>query len=529
MEWKYPVVKTQFGPVRGVTEDGIHRFLGIPYAAPPVGKLRFQAPQPHPGWTEPLDCLSYPDRCPVISKWGGLYPEGTTEEERRYAAIKKVDVGNMDLLHQGSYSEDCLKLSLWTPSLDKGTAQGRPVLVWVHGGGYHSGCGDADWHDGFNMAKKHDAVLITFNHRLNVFGYCDLRAYGDQYRDSPNVGMLDVVAVLRWVHANITAFGGDPERVLVYGESGGGMKTNVLFAMPEARGLFRAAISMSGPSKMRERKSQEATALLLQNLNIRPEEVDRITEVSTEELLTTYANLPMPLSMELSPVIDGVHIVADPGSAECAEVNPEAVYCIGTTHDDGRLFIEDYHLCDMDWEELPSQIEDMGYDPAHVDEIIALCKDDPDRLPEPNDVFFTLRTELQFRSNAREVADARAAAGKPVYMYLFSRESPSRDYKAGHGSEIPFFLDNIDKAPYNHFGPEDRWSVELSAMVADYVTALARDGEPAVPGFPAWLPYEPEHRWTMVFGNDCAELREDPLSGYRIAFERYYRGPQHLV
>ncbi len=524
-----PIVQTQFGPVRGVTEDGVHRFLGVPYAAPPVGRLRFQAPQPHPGWTEPLDCLSYPDRCPVIDKWGGLYPEGETEAERRYAEIKKVDVGNMDLLHRGNYSEDCLRLSLWTPALGVETAQGRPVLVWVHGGGFHSGCGDADWHDGTNMAKKHDAVLLTFNHRINIFGFCDLREYGPQFADSPNVGMLDIIAVLRWVHENIAAFGGDPNRVLFYGESGGGMKTNVLFAMPAARGLFHSAISMSGPSSMRPRNTKPAVEHLLQTLHIVPEEIDRLFDVPTEELLAAYGAIPRPLMMEFSPVIDGVHIVADPGSPECAEVNPEAAYCIGTTHDDGRLFIEDYHLCDMSWEELPAQIVRLGYDPAHVEEIIALCKEDPDRVPDPDDVFFALRTELQFRGNARAVADVRAAADKPVYMYLFSRESPSRDYKAGHGSEIPFFLDNIDKAPYNHFGPEDTWSVELSAMVADYVAALARDGKPAAEGRPAWPRYDPEKRRTMVFANDRVEVREDPLAGYRIAYEQYYTAPQHLM
>lgn len=522
-----PIVQTKYGPVRGVCEDGINRFLGVPYAAPPVGRLRFKAPQPHEGWTEPLDCFEYPDRCPVVDKWGGLYPEGETEAERRYAEIKKVDVGNMDLLHYGTYSEDCLKLSLWTPEL--GNGEGRPVLVWVHGGGFHSGCGDADWHDGTNMAKKHNAVLITINHRLNVFGYCDLREYGPEFADSPNVGMLDIIAVLRWIRDNISNFGGDPNRVLVYGESGGGMKTNVLFAMPEARGLFHSAISMSGPSKMRNRNTKAAVEYLLQNLNISPEEIEKIYDVSAENLLAAYAAVPRNLSMELSPVIDGVHITHDPGSVECAEVNPDAVYFIGTTHDDGRLFIEDYHLCDMDWDELPAQIARLGYDPEHIDEIIELCRQDPDRVPEPNDLFFTLRTELQFRGNARAVADARAAAGKPVYMYLFSRESPSRDYKAGHGSEIPFFLDNVDKAPYNHFGPEDSWSVELSAMVADYVAALARDGKPEVEGRPAWPQYDSEKRATMVFANDKAEVREDPIAGYRIAYEQYYKSPVWLV
>ena len=520
-EISYPVVQTANGPVKGILEDGVYRFLGIPYAAPPTGKRRFMAPEPHEDWTETRDCFSYPDRCPVLDKWGGLYTEDSTEEERRYSEIKKVDVGNMDLRHYGTYSEDCLYLSLWTPEVGDGRKKQRPVLLWAHGGGFHSGCGDADWHDGTNMAKKHDAVLITFNHRLNVLGFCDLRAYGEQFADSANAGMLDIIAVLKWIRDNIEAFGGDPDRVLVFGESGGGMKTNVLFGMPQARGLFHSAISMSGPSRMRERKSQEASACLLQNLGITAEQIDRIFDVPTETLMEAYRKIPMPLRMELSPVIDGKNLVCDPGTTECAGVNPDVVYCIGTTHDDARLFIEDYHLCDMGWDELPSKLPLLGLSEDDAQDIIRLCLEEDDREPDAGDVFFTLRTEIQFRANARAVAQARAAAGKPVYMYLFSRMSPSKDYKAGHGSEIAFFLDNIDKAPYNTFGEGDTWSFELSEMIGSWVASLAKTGKPEADNMPEWPLYDTENRGTMVFTQDRAVVKNDPLSGYRKVYEKY--------
>ena len=170
-------VMTDKGPVVGKCNDGVSRFLGIPYAAPPVGKLRFMAPVPAEAWTTPLECFDYSYRCPVLVKWKTMYDEGDTDNSRRFAAMKRVDVGNMDFT-EGNYSEDCLHLNIWTAEELPAKKSDRPVLFWIHGGGFMSGCVDAEWHDGTHLAKKHGAVLVTISHRLNIFGYMDLRKYG---------------------------------------------------------------------------------------------------------------------------------------------------------------------------------------------------------------------------------------------------------------------------------------------------------------------------------------------------------------
>src|ERR1019366_287644 len=231
------IAETSSGRVQGYISDGVHSFKGIPYGAPTNGERRFMPPVKPEPWTGVRSCLSYGHACP------SLFPATASTPDNKAAGDE-----DMFLLYRMSgpqgYGEDCLRLNVWTP----GTGQGkRPVLVYMHGGGFVGGCGnDLLSYDGENFARRHDAVVVTHNHRLHVLGFLDLSQVSEKYADSANICMLDQIAVLEWVRDNIANFGGDPSNVTIFGQSGGGGKVTTLMAMPAAKGLFHKAIVQSG-------------------------------------------------------------------------------------------------------------------------------------------------------------------------------------------------------------------------------------------------------------------------------------------
>jgi len=519
-------VVTHSGPVRGKNADGVNIFLGIPYAKPPIGPLRFLAPQPCDSWTEPFDAFTFGNKAPNMPPPGlrSEKPDPNDPKNARFYAVEKVNTGNM--VDEGPYDEDCLYLNIWTPALEDGGK--RPVHVWVHGGGYSTGSGEADWFDGTNMAKRHDAVVVTLNHRLNVFGFLDLGAVApNRFPDAGCAGMLDVVAVLRWVHDNIEAFGGSPEKVMIFGESGGGGKINTLLSMPAAKGLFKRAISMSGPTRFVSREiTSKVTYSILKNLNICTNEIEKVLEVSSDELLNAARAVRVPgFGLTFEPVVDGVNLVCDPTAPESVEVNPDVEYMIGTTHDDARLWIANYEKdCKFDENELRTRLAALGFDKDKLTEAIETAKEGYEPEPEPANIYYSILTEIYFRSIAREVGDLRSSAGSTVYFYQFDRECPNPDCKAAHGTEVPFFFDNTDKAPYDVFGPDDKISSELANKIASMVTYFAATGDPNIPELPAWPKYNAEDRPIMVFGNGgICHIDNDHLPGIRKCLQ-FYRG-----
>src|SRR5580692_2562337 len=254
------VVATSNGPVRGYQAAGLQIFKGLRYAAPPLGALRFAPPQRPAPWTQPADALTL--GAPAIQV--GVEPGGTTGGK---------SAGDPPAPGQPGTDEDCLFLNVWTPGL----SGNRPVMVWLHGGGFANGSGGAAMYDGEALARRGDTVIVTVNHRLNVFGYLHLGELGG-HPSSGEAGMLDIVMVLEWVRDNIAAFGGDPANVTIFGESGGGMKVSLLLAMPAAAGLFHKAIVQSGPglrAVSREAATRNAQALLDQ-LEIRAGELGKL-------------------------------------------------------------------------------------------------------------------------------------------------------------------------------------------------------------------------------------------------------------
>lgn len=277
-----PAVETQFGRIRGYIRKGIHTFKGIPYAADTSGANRFLPAQKPKPWSGIRPCLFPSHVCPQ--------PSFTANSGDEYLWLFMWD--------EGVHKEDCLSLNVWTPGVDNAK---RPVMVWLHGGAYTMGSStESPSYDGENLARNGDVVMVSLNHRLGVFGFLNLAEYGDQYANSGANGMLDIVAGLQWVRDNIANFGGDPNRVTIFGQSGGGMKVTVLMAMPPAKGLFHRAIVQSGSllGAVTPDDSLVMTAKLLEKLEITGRDLSKLNQISADELL----NVAMGVNAMRGPV-----------------------------------------------------------------------------------------------------------------------------------------------------------------------------------------------------------------------------------
>jgi para-nitrobenzyl esterase len=266
-------VQTTLGTVRGTAKAGVHVFKGIPYAAAPVGELRFRPPAARKPWSGVLDATSYGPSCPQPFGAGTAPP----------LLLKIFHTWGMNRTEE-LQDEDCLVLNVWTPS-EPGS---RPVMVRIHGGGFTMGSGSWAWHDGSNLARRGDVVVVTLNHRLGVLGFLQLDDLaGRDYDGSGNASMLDLVAALEWVRDNISEFGGDPENVTIFGESGGGFKVSTLLAMPPARGLFRQAIVQSGPglTALEPAAATENAKVLLEELGVSAIETRVLGEIPVHDIL----------------------------------------------------------------------------------------------------------------------------------------------------------------------------------------------------------------------------------------------------
>ena len=286
-----PIATVKTGQLRGSTDGNIHVFKGIPYGAPTGGVNRFKPPQPPKSWNGVRDALKFGDRCPQMAVSGGNEP--------RTGAV--------------STSEDCLVLNVWTPGLRDGKK--RPVMVWLHGGGYVSGSGASPVYDGARLAQRGDTVIVTLNHRLNAFGFLYLsHGAGPEYADSGNVGQLDLIAALQWVRDNIAEFGGDPQLVTIFGESGGGSKVGTLMAMPLAKGLFHRGILQSGfgLTAVTAEEATKTTDGVLAALNLNRSQVRQLTTVPMEKLQEAVRKVTGGMPMGVGPVLDGRSVPRHP-------------------------------------------------------------------------------------------------------------------------------------------------------------------------------------------------------------------------
>jgi para-nitrobenzyl esterase len=491
-------VETKAGKIRGTTQNGVQTFRGVPYGASTAGENRFMPPKNCQPWTNVREAYELGPRAPQLSSafHGQVPPE-----------FESMD-------RDEPFGEDCLVLNVWTPSV--GTGGKRPVMVWLHGGGYTSGSGGFVCYDGGELARKHDVVAVTVNHRLTVFGYLYLAGIGgEKYANSSNVGMLDIVAALEWVRDNIVAFGGDPGNVTIFGQSGGGGKVSTLMAMPSAKELFHRAIVQSGAavkgvSRDTANKSAET---FLAKLNLKPSQADQLQTLSVDQLLAASAGgsgLPGGGGLALAPVVDGTTLPTDPFDPVAPAISANIPLLIGSTETEVTFFpgqlldpIDDAGLHSRVKQTLRTASDDQ------VDRLIAAYKKGrPDA--SNTDLYLALASDATFRAGVITEAERKAAQGKaPLYQYYVTWRSPVRDGKlrSFHTIEIPFVFDNVDAAKSMLGSGEDRYA--LAEKFSGAWVAFARTGNPNHESLPNWPAFDNDRRAVMVFNDEC-QVVADP-------------------
>lgn len=503
-----PIIETVAGKVRGHSESGIHSFLGIPYGEPTGGENRFKPARPKAPWTGIFEANEFGDRAPQIDI---SMPDSPSGRLWRFAT--------------NTMSEDCLVLNVWTPATDN---KKRPVLFWCHGGGFFSGSGHEPDYHGANLARNNDVVVVTVNHRLNALGYCYLGdSMGEEYSDSGNVGMLDLVLALEWVRDNISQFGGEPGNVTIYGQSGGGSKVSTLLAMPAAEGLFHKAVIMSGPGvEMSEIEDAERdTSELLGKLNLSKNEISKLQTVPAKDLVASSFTRPSLTARTtrrgFGPVVDGRSLPAHPFNPSAPTVSKSVPIMIGYTEFESTTFLmNDPKFGSLNEDELLERVQLM-VEPSHAESLI---KGYRDLYPEdsPTYVLSRLVTDHRFLLGSFTIADRKFEQGSaPVYSYVVTWETPILDgiLRSPHGVDMALFFDNVEVARDGLLGPGPE-PQQLSDMLSKSLTSFAKSGDPNNAGIPQWFAYDPEDRSTMIF-DVPSHAKEDPFQAQRNLWETY--------
>jgi para-nitrobenzyl esterase len=486
------VATTAHGKIRGSVEGKTLSFKGVPYGASTEGS-RFLPPSKPQAWTGVRDALELAPASPQNPST--LIPESMAQQPPKDA----------------NGSEDCLHLNVWTNSL----SGKRPVMVWFHGGGYSAGSANWKMYDGTNLAAKHDVVVVTVNHRLNVFGYLHLAGLGgEKYAQSSNVGMLDCVQALQWVRENISNFGGDPNNVTIFGQSGGGGKVSTLMGMPDAKGLFHRAIMMSGSNvngQARESANKGVEALMA-TLNLK--NVNELASVPVPQLLQA---MRATRGLNLSPVIDKT-LPSGPFNPAASPFSASVPMMIGSTETE-ITWNAAYTGAAIEEAELRNRVKNAAkIDDAAAEKLIAVYRKTRQDWKQLQ-LWNLMGSDLgNARNGTNTQAERRAeAAGQaPVYKYYFQWYSPVRGGVLGsyHTLDIPFVFRTADIAESMCGNGKERYPLEdkMSAAWA----AFARSGNPNTKLLPKWDPFTTDRRATMILNNECKAV-DDPFREERLA------------
>ena len=477
-----PVADTQYGQVEGVAEGEILVFKGIPYGADTADR-RFLPAAPPEAWDDVRPALTYADSAPQTVMDGELFASWDHDPPL-------------------PESEDMLGLNIWTPGLDDGA---RPVMVWLHGGGFTNGTGSAKVYQGNRLAERGDVVVVTLNHRLNMLGYLYLGGLpgGDAYPDSGNIGTLDMVMALEWVRDNIAAFGGDPENVTIFGESGGGMKVSALVSTPMAQGLIDRAIVQSGSmlDGLSLEQAEQNTASFLAAIGIEgPDPIAELKALPAEDIRGALQKWAPAAGLGFAPVVDGRSLPRDPFTPDAPETASSVPMLIGTTDDEASLFVMgDFEAVSaMSFEDVAARLSLMQA-PEQAQTVLDGYRA---LYPEqsPKELYITILSDQLFTANAAEQASRKAAlGGAPAYVYLFDWDTPKMGGWPGamHALEIGFVFDQL--ANSTSMIGEVEPAQPLADLMADAWISFARTGDPNTPGLPEWPAYDDETRSFMRF------------------------------
>ncbi|MDF0545105.1 carboxylesterase family protein [Sphingobium sp. H39-3-25] len=502
------VVEIENGKLRGIHANGAMCFKGIPYAASTEGANRFMAPRPVENWAGVRAADAFGDRCPQEqSAEANLIPDGTDWFSWYYRK-------------DATYSENCCVLNLFTPNLDSSAK--RPVMVYIHGGGFRSGGGDGSGLDGSNLARLGNVVVVTLNHRLNLLGYLQLGHLDEDFADAGNAGQLDLIAALRWISANIAVFGGDPNRVLLFGQSGGGSKIATLMIMPGARALLHRAVNMSGTTAYDMGPAQErepVTDAFMRHLGLARGDLRKLQKLPPEQLLMAYRQTVTEMKMDdFRPVIDGRHIPHGPLTPEGLAVHADVPMMMGTTETEASFWLaRNRRNISATSDEVKRRImAQFDLNEVGADAIYRAYRDDAQNRT-PWDILAALATDVLFRHRMLVGAEAKARACQaPVYLYNFSWPLPVDGgiWRSPHTADIPFAFGNVDRASVMTGAGSIPHAVENSLMSA--FIAFARNGNPDNAAMPHWVPYDVGNRQTMTVDHPC-RLISDFLGGGRKA------------
>jgi para-nitrobenzyl esterase len=468
----------------GEQVDGVARFRGIRYGR----AERFRRAAGIPSSREPIHATAFGPACPQRGKYR---PQ----------------------------SEDCLFLNIWTPQASAGAR--LPVMVYVHGGAYANGSVTDPENDGASLAGK-GVVLVTVNHRLNALGYLYLASFDQRFADSGNNGQLDLILALQWVRANISAFGGDPARVTMVGQSGGGAKIATLAGMPDAHGLFQRAATMSGQqvAVTNPERSTERARAYLAALKVSSQDLSPLLTLPVERLLEALATRdPFEDSpVYMGPVLDGRNVTRHPFRPDAAPGGRALAWMLGGTRDETRAYFdpEGVEMRELGWDDVGAKIAAELPVKAPVEVIVAEYRR---RLPSasPADIFFAATSDGRSWRPMLEEAEALARAGHPAFVYQFDFASPVEPARgAFHALDIPFVFGTLAGSSAGT-GAEAR---AVSAAMQERFVAFARTGTPNAPGLPAWPAYRPRDRATMIFDRRPRVVR-DPRGWQRRLFAPY--------
>ena len=498
------IVETSVGRVRGLLDSGIHVFKGLPYGAPTGGKARFLPPSKPASWTGVRDAF----------EWGQRAPQPAAATDNAGLPTRDAAVG-----------EDCLVVNVWTPGVNDGRR--RPVMVWLHGGGFSTGSGSDRVYEGVNLAQRGDVVVVTINHRLNLFGYLHLGdLLGPEYAASGNTGQLDIMASLRWVKDNIAQFGGDPNNVTLFGWSGGARKIDALLATPAARGLFHKAIIQSG-AQLRLYPRDMATELaarVLYDLGLKPPKLAELQTMPIERLLAANAAVNQGIDSMWGrlglfrmqgwmAVVDGVTVPDQPFDPVASAAHAQVPLLVGVNKHEtafnmrGDNAIMSRALTESELLERARQIA--GTAAERVVKVYG------ELYPgtSPTERYVLLTTHRSHGYDTVTLADRRRDLGKaPVYAYQFAWQPPANapGMMAHHGIELTFVFDLTSRVPGPTGGSPE--AGPLAEKVRSAWVAFARTGNPSTPALP-WPAYDAK-RSTMVWNNEPKVVR-DPLGAER--------------